>query len=300
MKKTLVPSSYELNQLLLKKYGCDIKTESFRALMGGSVAGILKGEKFNITFKKDEYLLLSVTNSGRALLDELMPVLNEVMGSEYPIAKYDVQALGMDEKDAMPTIEWDIKDPETRLNKLVNGRAYLDKSKIHNLSLYGDRKIESYVEDEKAKAERIANAKIYGIYPGSIKDVEVFNNMGELDLYFNIDAVAGHISRCMREIRRGRIEKLDLTEVRYALEYMVYQTTRFGVEIPEPQIDEHVAATPSYWAWFNFYNDHFKNVLTDEQWDAFQNKRRLKQDVSEYMPEGNWQDTLEEPLVKGL
>lgn len=299
MKRTLVPSSYELNQLLLKKYGDEIKTESFRALMGG-VAGILKGEKFNITFKKDEYLLLSVTNSGKALLDELMPMLNEVMGGENPIAKYDVQPLGVDEKDSMPTIEWDIKDPETRINKLVNGRAYLDKSKIHNLSLFGDRKVESYVEDEKAKAERIANAKIHGIYPGSIKDVDVINNMGELDLYFNIDAIGAHISYCMRQIRRGRIEKLDLTEVQYAIEYMVYQTTRFGVEIPEPQIDEHIVATPSYRAWFKFYDDHFKKVLTEEQWNAFQNKRKLGEDVSEYMPKGNWQDTLEEQLVKGL
>lgn len=307
MKNTLVSSLHELNELLSKKYGKDIETDPFGVLFMGNIVGTFRGEKFNITFEKDEYLLISISNSGVTLLDELMPVLNEVMGIQEPIARYDLQAEGMNEKEAMPIVEWDIKDPESRIKEVVNGRAYSDKSKLHNLTLFGGRKVESYIEDEKAKEERIANARIYGIDPGSIKDVAPFKTMGEIDLYFNINAMGHHIWSCWHNMLHETIPEINLTEEQYALEYMVYQTTRFGVELPEPQIDKHIVKTPSYSAWFNFFDNHFQNILTDAEWEAFQRAQKNKQDVSKYMPKGNWQDTLitqkdssEKPFVKIL
>ena len=40
---------------------------------------------------------------------------------------------------------------------------------------------------------------------------------------------------------------------------LVYQTTKFGVDIPEPEIDKHIAKTPSYTAWYNFYANNLRN-----------------------------------------
>lgn len=114
-----------------------------------------------------------------------------------------------------------LKDSESRKKEIVNSRAYSDKSKLLDLTLFGGRKVESYVEDEKATAERIANARIYGIDQGSIKDVEPFKTIDEIDLYFNIDAMGGHIWYCRHEMSHGRIPKVDLTEEQYVLEYMV-------------------------------------------------------------------------------
>ncbi len=260
----------------------------------GSVTGTFKGKKFRITFVRNECLLISIINSGRELLNELVPFLSEVMGSENPICEYDMQSEGVEKKDAMPTIEWEIIDPETRIKEIVNGRAFPGKPKVLNLTLFGGRKVESYVEDEKEETERIANARIYGIDPGYIKDVELFKNMGEIELYFNIAAIGGHIWRCRHDMSHGRIPEIDLTEEQYAFEYMVYQTTRFGVEFPEPEIDKHITATPSYNAWYTFYNTHFNHTLTEEQWNSFQKAKKEGKDVSMFMPKGNWQDTLEE------
>ena len=146
----------------------------------------------------------------------------------------------------------------------------------------------------------MTNAKIYGIYPGSIKDVETINNLNEVDLYFAIDAMGGHIWSCRHNMAHGRIPEIDLTEEQYALEYMVYQTTKFGVELPAPEIDKHINSTPSYWAWFRFYDNHFKNFLTNEQWQAFQKARSNGKDTSAFMPSGHWTDLLEktETLTK--
>lgn len=299
MSKTLISNSYELNDFLEKKYGERLNTDSFAAMMG-SVRGTLDSKKINITFKGNEYLLISTASNSKEVLDELLTVLTEVMGNTQPICSYDLQSSGLEEKDAMPTIEWDVVAPENRIKKIVNGRAFSDGAKILNLKLYNGKEVSDYLESEQEKEDRIKNARIYGIDPGSISDVEKINNLSEIDLYFAIDAMGGHIWRCKHDIAHGRIPEIDLTEEQYALEYMVYQTTKFGVELPAPEIDKHITATPSYNAWYKFYSSHFKDVLTDEQWNAFQQAQRNGQDTSAFMPSGHWTDLLEKPVQKTL
>lgn len=298
MKKTLVSSVFELDELLKAKLGKDIETDAFSKLIG-CLIGTYKGEPFNITFVRNECLLISISKNGKALLEQIQPILSGAMGSN-PICSYDLQCEGIEGKDPEPTIEWDIKDPESRIKEVVNGRAFSKNAKLYKLKLFGDRKIETYIENEKQKLDRIANARIYGIDKGSINDVKEINNLNETDLFFNIDAMGGHIWRCKHEMSHGRIPQIDLTEELYAIEYMVYQTKKFGVELDEPQIDQHIIPTPSYLAWFRFYDNHFKKNLTNEQWNVFQKAQREGKDVSAFMPTGNWQDTLEKPVTKSL
>lgn len=299
MGKTTVSSSWELEELLTKKYGDRFETDFLSSLMGG-VNGALDSKSFKITFKGNEYLLISTSPKTRELLDELLPTLIEVMGDTQPICSYNLQSSGLEEKDAMPTIEWDVVAPENRIKEIVNGRAFSNVAKILNLKLYNGKEVSEYLESEQEKADRIKNARIYGIDPGSIQDAEKINNLSEVDLYFAIDAMGGHIWRCRHDMSHGRIPEIDLTEEQYALEYMVYQTTKFGVELPAPEIDKHITATPSYNAWYKFYSSHFKDVLTDEQWNAFQQAQRNGQDTSAFMPSGHWTDLLEKPVQKTL
>lgn len=299
MSKTLVSTPSGLDELLNKKYGKRLNTHPFAALMG-RVEGTLDSKKISITFSGDEYLLISTASNSKEVLDELLPVLTEIMGGVNPICSYDLQRSGDEEKDAMPTIEWDVVAPEDRIKEIANGRAFSDGAKILNLKLFNGKDVSDYLESEQEKKDRIKNARIYGIDPGSIKDVEKINNLGEVDLYFAIDAMGGHIWRCRHDMAHGRIPEIDLTEEQYALEYMVYQTTKFGVELPAPEIDKHITATPSYNAWYKFYSSHFKDVLTDEQWNAFQQAQRNGQDTSAFMPSGYWTDLLEKPVQKTL
>ena len=222
------------------------------------------------------------------------------MGDTQPICSYDLQSSGTEEKDAEPTIEWDVVAPEDRIKEIVNGRAFSNGAKILNLKLYNGKDVSDYLESEQEKEDRIKNARIYGIDPGSISDVEEIKNLNEVDLYFAIDAMGAHIWRCKHDMSHERISEIDLTEEEYALEYMVYQTTKFGVELPEPEIDKHITATPSYNAWYKFYADHFKYTLTDEQWEAFQRAQESGQDTSSFMPSGHWTDLLKEPVQKNL
>lgn len=51
----------------------------------------------------------------------------------------------------MPTLEWNIIDPEARIKDIVNDRAFSDHSKIFNLKLNNGKDISSYLESEEEK-----------------------------------------------------------------------------------------------------------------------------------------------------
>ena len=148
--------------------------------------------------------------------------------------------------------------------------------------------------------EKDNNTRIYGIYPGCIKKPEAFDTMSEVDLYILINAMSEHLWKCKLNMAHGKIPEADLTEEEYALEFMIYKTKRFGTELPDPQINKHVIPNSSYHSWFEFYNYHFKNVLTDEEWNAFLEARKNNEDISAFLPKGNWKDALDKEVTKSL
>ena len=297
MRKNVASNANELNEILKQKYRERIITDPLSTLKG-KVEGTLDSEPFIITFSGNEYLLIS--SYSKKILNNLLPTLTEVMGNVGPICSYDLQSQGLEEKQAMPTIEWDIIEPEKRIKEVVNGRAFGIEDKIHNLKLFNNKKISDYLESQEEKEKRTKTTRIYGKDPGSIQDVERIINLSEVELFLAIDGLGGHIWQCNHDMAHGRIPKIDLTEEQFALEFLVYQTTKFGVELAEPEIDKHILPTPSYQAWYNFYSNHFKNVLTDEEWNTFMQALNNGQDTSAFMPSGKWQDLLVQDQPKNL
>lgn len=292
MKKYEDYSLWDLVELLEKKYGKRFEADYFSLLLGGA-AGSFDSKKIVISFESGKSLILSIPQDGKEVSDELLPTLTEVMGNEKPICSYDLQISKTEEKDSVYTIEWNVVAPEKRIKELVNGDAYSPESKIHNLTLYNGKCANDYLEKDKVKRVRI-----YGIDPGSIENVESINNLCEVELFFAIYELGKHIWNCNHNMMYGRIIEIDLTEEKYAYEYMIYQTTKFGVELPEPQIGKHIHVTPSYAVWYKFYADHFYHTLTDEQFEAFLMARKNGQDTSAFMPSGHWTDLLEKPSEK--
>lgn len=286
----------ETDILLRKMFRGRIDIDIF-SLMCSQINGTLDKKTFSITFCKEEYLLVSTSENTKEVLEELLPVLKTAMAGKEPICKYDMVSK---DKKILPTIEWDVKDPDARLKEIVNGRAFSDDSTIENLELFDEKKVEDFLESEEEKQEMLKNVRVFGIDKGSIQDVEKINNLSEVDLFLAIEGLGGHIWRCMHDMSHGRIEEIDLTEEQYALEYMVYQTTKFGVELPEPQPYKHIEKTPSYNAWYNFYRTHFKETLSQEEWDAFAIAKKSGMDVSQFMPTGDWRDLLKKESEKQL
>lgn len=182
----------------------------------------------------------------------------------------------------MSTVEWNIKKP---IKKNVNENIYPRGVIINNLKL---KKLEKYKE----------KTRIYGIDPGCIENIEEINNLSEIELYFKIDAMISYITRCRNEMAYGRAYKIDTTEEEYALEYMIYMTTKFGVTIPEPQYGCHIQKTKSFDAWFEFYTNHFKNILSNEEHNKLKIYQMKNQDIATLLPTENWQESNEKTLKK--
>lgn len=289
MAKQTISNVAELCKLIEKKYRGRItdvyQNVSFQG--HGRLEALLDGQQFMISFT-DEFLIASTFNGDTKTLEKLMPVLKKVMGNEEPLCSYDIKCEGL----LNPTVEWEVKDPKGRLKEIANGRAF-DSAEISNLKLYNSEKIEDYLETEEEKAEKIKNAKIYGIYPGCLKDLDAVAKLNELELFVNVECLGGHIWWCNHQMNCGRIEPIDLTEEQYALEYLVYQTTKFGVELAEPTLDKHVQKTPSYMAWYQFWYNHYQS-LSNLDIAEYQAARQQGEDTSKFMPKGSWKDSFNE------
>lgn len=142
--------------------------------------------------------------------------------------------------------------------------------------------------------------RIYGIDLGSIKNKEKIDNLSEIDLYFAIEGLGYYLWYCNHAMAHDRIDKVDLTEEQYAIEYLVYQTRKFGVELNESEEGKHIERSQSYDAWYTFYHNHFNNVLTKKQFEEFQYKKLNGENIDEFMPQGNWKDSLSVKTSKVL
>ena len=263
----------------------------FTSSLDNHVHGSLDGERIVITFWPHDSIVVSAKEG--STLDKLVPVLTEVMDNIGPMCKYKTVDYGQSEPD-LTFMEWDIKDPDKRLKELINDRGYEDGTTLVDFELLNGKQMTDYLDTEEEKREIMKNARIYGIDKGCLKDPEVVNNLNAADLYLTIETLYGIIMRARRINSLPFVkEKVDLTEELYGLDYLLYQTKKFGVEVSEPKYPRHIIVGESFQKWFQFYKNHF-DQFTDEQWEAFNELKTRGGNVTEFMPVGDWRDSQEE------
>lgn len=136
--------------------------------------------------------------------------------------------------------------------------------------------------------------KPYGINTGNLtsEGAEELLTCSEIHLYSCINAIGGFIWSMNHDMSHGRIKSTlgiekDLAEAQYSIEYTVLQSRRFGVDIPDVKVGEHVERTKSYNNWFSWWNTYVMG-LSDEKWKELEAKMEKRENVSEFRPEGDW------------
>lgn len=134
---------------------------------------------------------------------------------------------------------------------------------------------------------------IYGRDAGTL-DVERANELTELELYEQIEALGGLIWRINHDLADGRIkgddESTGLNGLRIHQQYLLQLTRKFGVEIDEPS-ENPVHPTASYWCWYEHWNDHFKK-MDDGTYSAFMAVRKAGLAIDTYLPQGDWKANI--------
>ena len=85
-------------------------------------------------------------------------------------------------------------------------------------------------------------SRIYGIDKGNIRNADKIDKLDEIDLFFKIDSYINYVLKL-------KDNNYDITEELFALEYLVYQSTKFGVDLPSPKENNHIVPSQSFINW---------------------------------------------------
>lgn len=131
--------------------------------------------------------------------------------------------------------------------------------------------------------------KKWGLYPG-VFEPEQIDKLDEIDLWLKIDSLGNSLSTILHnEDKFLDVSPKDIIEAQYSLEYLIYRTKKFGVEFSrEPSSKEHIERSKSYVAWYAFFKNHF-DEMSPEEFRTFVDNKFVGNDVSKYIPNGNWQ-----------
>lgn len=143
-----------------------------------------------------------------------------------------------------------------------------------------------------AEKEQMKQEKIWGVY-NTFENPEILETLSEIDLYKSIYDISGAIFWSEHDAGKPwayKPSKEELTNAQYNLEFLIYQTKKFGVKFSsEPSASEHVGESESYNAWFRFWNNHFESMKPDV-YNQFVDDKKNGKDISKYMPKSTWQD----------
>ena len=281
---------------------------------GGETVYIIVGYKEGIitaTCRGESSLILSATKESKPLMNQLIPGLNRVMGRKMPIMEYELQPWYMKKSfnpaaknTTQPTIEWETKIPDFRIKHVVNGKAHSPLFSLHNIRLFDGRRLNSYVENKDTEIEKADCAAVYGLDPGVLENTYLHRTMNGLDIYLELMHFERLIADKRQELQEGKITEAifnaQVMQLMLAQQSLAFRTTDLGVEIPEPRVGEQVELTSSYVAFFNFHDDYVKNIMPPEALRDYIRKREAGEDISEYLPEGDWREYLEHPMVPEL
>lgn len=134
--------------------------------------------------------------------------------------------------------------------------------------------------------------KQYGKYCGPLlADVkDAIRNWPEQKLFIEIQSFVIKEDTLEGDMLEGIIKTdLDLlSSYQYAIEFLVMQTSRFGVEFEEPKEGEHLKYPASYEQWFIWWSEYLDYTISSEEKDDLKSRLEKNVDVSMYRPEGDW------------
>lgn len=264
---------------LYKKYSNRVKVD-FQS--DYQLEATLDGVRFNINYLPNNYLLVYCDKKSRVILYSLMKFLNGFLDTERPICFYDIEG-----SSQLSVVEWAFTNVEQRISDIVNNRELDTPDRAVNIILYNGKVPDSYLDKESHHS----NEKKYGEYPGYIKNPKEIEALSEAELYLLIADVQKQIDSLflMKNNPMYSTEfSMDINKIikncEYTLDYLVAQTARFGVEMPEPKAEERMFSV-DFVDWYIQFLVHFDFSLTEEQRAELKQLRAEGKDISAFLPQ---------------
>lgn len=164
-----------------------------------------------------------------------------------------------------------------------------------------------YVQENGVLIEDIlankVSEKISGIYSGALHDQQrEINHMDEANVYLLVQQVITKLNNLMefynnsyseltvQELDRLQSEKI---EWEYAFDFCLAHLARFGVEQHFNVDSKRMEETPTFKAWYQWWNEYFEQIQNDtELLKLFYEQRRNCLDLKMFRPQGSFKDLL--------
>ena len=78
----------------------------------------------------------------------------------------------------------------------------------------------------------------------------------------------------------------------YSTNYLIYNICkRNNISVSEPKAGHQLKVDEeTFMKWYHFYRKHFNKKMSESEWNEFLGKYHKKEDVSKYLPTGNWRE----------
>lgn len=238
------------------------------------------------------------------LLESLTSATSEYKGTPLEIQLSNVQILNKSTKEYENIPQSEIEEmidngntDDELLSMLKDIFSEQDKSSNHNSNMDSD--LDSLLDNllgenddyEVLNEDKDSEKKIEGIYPGTSKSYASFiDEIPEFNLFLLIVNSKNEIEREIPSMLLHKGKSRSFDEAKYGLMYLIYQTRKFGTNIPDIQDgDDGFLLTPEINEWMGYYEKHLNSLSKDELNDMI-TRQLAGVDSSMYAPELTWQE----------
>lgn len=135
----------ELLEALKRKYGDDIILSSNQHGDIYQIDCIFKRKNFvQIFYKKNNFLILSVVQKRKGLLDEFNKVINNFMKCE-ALCSYDLKVINPEQPNMKSIREWWLTKKKERIEELKSKKVYKNTAEIINFK--GQSLLDNFIKE---------------------------------------------------------------------------------------------------------------------------------------------------------
>ncbi len=260
-KKQLVPKECEFIGGISKE--ADIIYGSYYLSNGDSVYAQINynpGEKMIVKLKLNKGNVnksVSKYSTAEKFVNDLIHAIN-IFINEHPLCSYSLTYRDFEEQNKV--IEWNLKQPEERISTLMERQICSRGEIIDNLELYGNRDINNYIDlEEVAMMNRIDDGiPIYGItlYRDPAMPILSVDCLTEQELFAFINFYMNKLNK-MKKLSKEELRSVYgyyTKDVEFYVYYLIYQTKRFGVEMPKLDPYRKIESK-SFDEWFEYWKE---------------------------------------------
>lgn len=297
----------ELSKLLIQN-GYAIESEVSAGGNSLRLKAYYHDDSIIIDFAPGESLLLSAGDEPgwEQLLARTRPICTRFMGAE-PICAYDAKVMIANTH----YLEWNTIHPEHHLHRLVNRLGDYALVSISNLQLFGDYKLDDFVDIAAQQAQTEAGKArteykgVYGKDP-ALCDTVRLAKADELGLFLEYTMTLSNKVDCTGRLQQIAVAGPDLLSAlmeRAALNLQVHMLDltldyitnticqKAGIAVlSEPNDRQRLQVDQGQFVkWYNFYGEHLQRLCpSQDSLGELVKKYQLDEDISSYAPSGNW------------